>query len=99
MLEVTIFLDEDDRYNNEPLHEYIMKYLLHHHVKGATVFSAIGGYGEKRHLHYPRKLGASDEGPLMILFIDEDEKINSVLPHLKEAVAEGMIVFKKVERA
>jgi PII-like signaling protein len=99
MLEVTVFLDEDDRYNDEPLHQYIMKYLLHHHIMGATVFSAIGGYGVKRHLHYPRKFGAADEGPLMILFIDEEEKINGVLPHLKEVVAEGLVVLKKVERA
>ncbi len=98
MLEVTIFLDEDDRYNDEPLHEYIMKYLLHHHIKGATVFSAIGGFGEKRHLHYPRKLGASDEGPLMILFIDEEERIRLILPHLKEVLGEGLITVKKVER-
>ena len=98
MLEVTIFLDEDDRYNNEPLHEYIMKYLLHHHIKGATVLSAMGGFGEKRHLHYPRKLGASDEGPLMILFIDEEERIRLILPHLKEVLGEGLITVKKVER-
>jgi PII-like signaling protein len=99
MLEVTIFLDEDDRVNDESLYQYIMKYLLHHHVKGASVFAAMGGYGVKRHLHYPRRIGASGEGPIMILFVDEEEKIREVLPHLKEVVAEGLIVLKKVERA
>jgi uncharacterized protein len=97
MLEVTIFLDEDDMHNNESLYQYIMKYLLHHHIKGASVFAAMGGYGAKRHLHYPRKIGAADEGPLMILFIDEDEKVLSVLPHLKEVVSEGLMVMRKVE--
>lgn len=53
----------------------------------------------KRHLHYPREIGASGEGPIMILFIDEEEKIRGLLPHLKEVVAEGLIVLKKVERA
>jgi uncharacterized protein len=99
MLEVTIFLDEDDMVKDESLYQYIMKYLLHHHIKGASVFTAMGGYGIKRHLHYPRKIGAADEGPLMILFIDEEEKIRGVLPHLKEVVSEGLIVLKKVERA
>jgi PII-like signaling protein len=99
MLEVTIFLDEDDMIKDESLYQYIMKYLLHQHIKGASIFSAVGGYGAKRHLHYPRTLGASSEGPMMILFIDEEEKVRNVLPHLKEVVAEGLIVVKKVERA
>ncbi len=99
MLEVTIFLDEDDMFNNESLHQYIMKYLLHHHIMGASMFAAMGGYGTKRHLHNPRKIGAADEGPMMILFIDDEEKVGVVLPHLKEIVAEGLIVLKKVERA
>lgn len=99
MIEVTIFFDENDLYEDRPLHEYIMRYLMHHHIMGASVFTAMGGFGVKRHLHYPRKIGAADEGPIMILFIDEEEKINGVLPHLKEVVAEGLIVLKKVERA
>lgn len=99
MLEVTVFLDEDDMFNNESLPLYIMKYLLHHHILGASMFAAMGGYGAKRHLHNPRKIGAADEGPMMILFIDEEEKVRGVLPHLKEVVAEGLIIMKKVERA
>ena len=98
MLEVSIFLDEDDRYRDKPMYEYILRYLMHHQIAGASVFTAMGGYGAKRHLHFPRKLGFSDEGPLMILFIDEEPKVQSVRPQLKEAVREGLIVVKKVER-
>lgn len=43
MLEVTIFLDEDDMVKDESLYQYIMKYLLHHHITGASVFAAMGG--------------------------------------------------------
>lgn len=99
MLEVTIFLDEDDIYQGKPMHEHIMHHLMHHTIVGATVFAAMGGYGHKRHLHYPKKIGAADEAPLMILFVDEDAKVNAVLPHLKEVVREGLIIVKKAERA
>ena len=98
MLEVTIFLDEDDRHLDKPLFEYVMQYLMHHQVRGASVFAAMGGYGKKKHIHYPRRFGGSDEGPLMILFIDEEEKVTTVLPHLREVVREGLIVVKKVEK-
>ncbi len=98
MLEITIFLDEDDRHDDKPLHEYIMRHLLHHNIKGASLFAATGGFGAKRHLHYPKHFGAADEGPIMIVFIDEEDKVNSILPHLKEVVHEGLIVLKRVEQ-
>ncbi len=97
MTEVMIFLDEDDVYKNEPTHEYIMRYLLHHNIRGASVFEAVMGYGKKHHLHRPRKIGGSDEESIMIIFIDEDEKIRAVLPHLKEILQEGLITLKHVE--
>jgi PII-like signaling protein len=99
MLEVTIFLDEDDIYQGKPLHEHIMHHLMHHQIAGATIFAGMGGYGHKRHLHYPKKIGAADEAPLMIVFIDEESKVHTVLPHLKEVVREGLIIVKKAERA
>ncbi len=98
MIELQIFLDEGDIYNNEPMHEYILRYLMHHDINGATLFAAIEGYGHKHHLHHPGKIGNVDEGPVMILFIDEEEKINPIIPHLKSIVNEGLIVKLKVEK-
>ncbi len=98
MTEVSIFIDEDDMVEGKRLYEYIMQYLIHNHIKGATVFAAMGGYGQKRHLHFPRRIGTADEGPLMIIFIDEQEKVENVLPHLRSVVREGLIVTKRVER-
>jgi PII-like signaling protein len=97
MTEVTIFLDEDDVYRNEPTHEYIMRYLLHHEIRGASMFEAVMGFGKKHHLHHPRKIGGADEESVMIIFIDEQEKVQSVLPHLKEVIREGLITLTKVE--
>ncbi|MCX6174458.1 MAG: DUF190 domain-containing protein [Ignavibacteriales bacterium] len=97
MVEINIFLDEDDRFNDIPLYEYILQYLLHHKINGATIFTAMGGYGTKHHLHFPRKFGGSDEGPLMIMFIDNEEKVKNILPHLKEIIKEGLIIKKNVE--
>lgn len=98
MLEITLFLDEDDRHEGMQMQEYIMRYLMHHGILGATVFAATMGYGHKHHLHRPKGLGTSDEGPIMIVFIDDEAKVRSVLPHLKEIVREGLIVATKVER-
>lgn len=98
MIEVKIFLDEADLHETKPLHEYIMRYLMHHNIIGASVFEAYEGFGRKHHLHHLKELGTVDETPLMILFIDEEEKVNSVLSHLKEIVKEGLIVTSAVLR-
>jgi PII-like signaling protein len=97
MIEVTIFLDEDDVYEGQPMHEYIMHYLLHHRIRGATVFVGVMGFGRKHHLHHPKSLGSLDERPVMILFIDKEENVRPVLGHLQQVVREGLIVTKSVQ--
>jgi PII-like signaling protein len=97
MFEIKFFLDENDLYQDKPKHEYIMRYLMHNSIMGASVFSAIMGYGLKHHLHHPQDLGNVDENPIMIMFIDEEEKVEKVLPHLKEVLNEGLIVKTIVE--
>jgi len=98
MLEIRLFLDEEDMHEGKRLDEYIMRYLMHHGIMGASVFPAVTGYGKKHHLHHTRTIGSADEGPLMILVIDEEEKLRSVLPHLKEVMRDGLVVAQRVER-
>ncbi len=99
MIEVSVFLDEDDVHLDTPLHEYIMRYLLHHHIRGATVFQGMAGFGRKHHLHHPKTLASFDERPLMIVFIDEEHAVQAVLPHIRDVVREGLIVTKRVDKA
>ncbi len=98
MLQIQIFLDEEDLHEGRPLHEQILRYLMHHKIMGATMFKGYKGFGSQHHLHEPQKVAASDALPVMIVFIDEDEKVKAVLPHLKELVAGGLMTGQKVER-
>jgi uncharacterized protein len=98
MIEVKIFFDEDDRYGDQPTYNYLMYYLLHQHIQGATLFSAFMGYGQKHHLHSPTRIGASDERPLMMMFVEERDKALSVLPHIKEVVKKGLIIINEVQQ-
>jgi len=99
MIEVKIFLDEEDTYEHKKLYEYIMRYLMHNNIRGASVFQAFAGFGYKHHLHQPKGIGTTDENPLMIMFIDENEKVKNVLPHIKELIKEGIIIKENVEMA
>ncbi len=98
MIQVSIFIDEDDMFNGERLSDYIMHYLMRNHIDGASAFITLLGYGRKHHLHRPKNIGAADERSIMILFIDTEEKVAAVIPHLHEAVRGGLITSQKVER-
>jgi uncharacterized protein len=97
MVEIKIFLDEGDRHGDTLMYEYIMRYLMHHQIQGACILPVFAGFGSKHHLHLPKSLGSMDEVPLVLLFIDEEEKVNLVLPHLKEIIKKGLIVRTNVE--
>jgi len=97
MLQVQLFLDEEDTFQGHSSSEHILRYLLHHKILGATLFKAHMGFGAHRHLNAPGKLGATDALPVMIMFIDEEEKVQHVLPHLKEVLASGLIVAHRTE--
>jgi uncharacterized protein len=98
MLEVKVFIDTEDLHGTMPLHEAILRYLLHHGIKGATLFRGVMGFGAHHHLNEPRRFAASDATPMMILFVDEDERVRSVIPALREMVAEGLLVAHQVEK-
>ena len=98
MLQVQLFLDEEDSFQDHPSSEHILRYLLHHKIMGATMFRGHMGFGARRHLNAPRRIAASDANPVVILFIDEEEKVHEVLPHLREVLRDGLIVGQKVER-
>ena len=98
MLEVKIFIDTEDLYESSALHESILRYLLHHGIKGATLFRGVMGFGAHHHLHEPRRFAASDAVPMMIVFVDDEEIVRKVLPALKEMIAEGLIIAHTVEK-
>ncbi|MDB5036268.1 MAG: hypothetical protein JWQ98_3509 [Chlorobi bacterium] len=98
MLQVQIFLDEDDTHDGKPMHEYLLRYLMHHDIRGATLFRATMGFGSQHHLHAPERLGALDERPLMITFVDEPFKVRPILPHFRELLTDGIIITHGVER-
>lgn len=98
MIEVNIFIDEDDFYEGIPAHEHIMRWLMHHNIAGATIFHGKMGYGRKMHLHHADTFASTDETPIMIVFIDEKSNVMQVLPHIKEVVKEGLVICKEVEK-
>jgi uncharacterized protein len=96
-LQLTIYLNEADMSGDVPLHEDIVRRLLHLDVAGATVMRGSMGYGRHGRLHRKRLFGVSDDSPVMIVAVDDEARIRSVIPELRAVVLEGLITVQEVE--
>jgi uncharacterized protein len=98
MLQAQIFIDKDEVFGTQPLYEYIVQFLLKHHIAGATAFRGVIGFGEHHQVKRPDTLFSFDEPPMLITFIDDETKVLNVLKALRKQVTSGFIVTSKVER-
>ena len=86
-----IFIDQTDTWQNAPLHEAIVRVLEQNGVAGATVLSGIMGYGIHRRIHRRGLLGVSDDKPLTIAAVDNEDKLRNVLPAVRPMIREGLV--------
>lgn len=93
-----IFCDETDLWENgERLYDAIVRRLHREGILGATVLGGIMGYGVHRRIHKKGLLGISDERPIVVLAIDSEEKLRSVLPAILPMVKEGVVNLVNTE--
>jgi len=88
-----IFLDETDTWGESrvPLYEAIVESLMHAGISGATVHNGIMGFGANRQLHRKRLFGVTDERPVTITVIEQEDKLRAVLPKLQGMIREGLV--------
>jgi PII-like signaling protein len=90
--QVSIYLNEADRSGNRPLHWAILEYLHSANIAGATVLRAYSGFTGRGPLKTGLGGHAPGDLPLVLTFIDSEEHILEVLPHLIEMVGHRLIV-------
>lgn len=92
-----IFIGENDRYEKQPLFEWIVKKARAEGLAGATVLRGLEGYGAHSRLHTAKIVRLSSDLPIVIEIIDSEEKIEAFLPLIDEAIGEGLATIEKVE--
>lgn len=92
-----IFADLTDSWQDDSLHEAIVRVLERNGLAGATVLTGIMGYGRHRLIHGKGLFGMVDAKPVMIVCIDEEEKIMAVLPAIVPMVQEGLITLQDID--
>jgi hypothetical protein len=91
-----IFIGESDRWHGAPLHEAIVARARELGLAGATVLRGITGFGAHSLVHTTKILRLSQDLPIVVEIVDRPERIEALLPHLDEMVAEGLMTLEKV---
>ena len=95
-VQVTIYLNESDKWQNKPLHMAILNYLHAENVFAACTLHAVGGFLGRQRVKTSRLVDAGGKLPVIIIFVDVDENVSRVLPKLKEMAPSHLIVRENV---
>lgn len=88
---VSIYVGEDHQYHGQSLYSAILNFLFYHGISGASVVRGIAGFGADHHLHTARIEVLAADLPMKIEFIESAEKVEEVLPKLRELAGTGLI--------
>ena len=91
-----IFIGESDKYKGMSLYEAIVLKARKLKMAGITVTRGIMGFGAHSHLHSAKLLSLSDDLPIIIEIVDNEERINQLIPFLDEHVKDGLVTLEKV---
>ena len=91
-----IFIGESDKYEKQPLYQWIVKKARESGLAGATVYRGLLGYGAGSRLHTAKFLRLSSDLPIVIEIVDRADRIQAILPVLDQMVAEGLITLETV---
>ncbi len=88
---VSIYVGEDHQYHGHSAYAAILDYLFYRGVSGANVVRGIAGFGADHHLHTTRILRLTENLPIKIEFIETAQKIEELMPKLRELSGTGLI--------
>ncbi len=92
-----IFIGENDKFEGQPLYQWIVRKAREQGLAGATVLRGLEGFGAHSRLHTQKILRLSTDLPIVIEIVDSGEKIEAFLPLIDGAVAEGLATVERVE--
>lgn len=96
-LRLTVYVGEDDQWRHRPLYTEIVHRAHAAGLAGASVFRGVEGYGASSVVHTSRLLSLSQDLPVAVVLVDDEERVRAFLPQLEELVSEGLVVLDEVE--
>ena len=95
-----VFIGESDRcvegaHKGRPLYEALLLFFRERGFAGATVVRGMAGFGASARLHTDRVLRLSTDLPVIIEVVEEEARIQEVLPELDAMIGGGLVTLEK----
>lgn len=95
-----VFLGESDRcrvgpHSGKPLYEAILLTLRERGFAGATVVRGMAGFGASARIHTGKILRLSTDLPVIVEVVEEESRIQEVLPVLDEMIGGGLVTLER----
>ncbi|HEX9885231.1 MAG TPA: DUF190 domain-containing protein [Longimicrobiales bacterium] len=96
-----IFIGESDRCEDGPhkgkaLYMGLLAMLRERGFAGATIVRAVAGFGASAEPHTDRILRLSMDLPIIVEVVEQEDRIQEILPDLDEMIGGGLITLEKV---
>lgn len=96
-LRVTIYIGESDRYRGKALYMALLELLKREGAAGATVVRGLAGFGAHSRIHTATILTLSEDLPLRLEWVDQQEVVERLLPRIRLMVNDGLITLDEVQ--
>jgi CBS domain-containing protein/PII-like signaling protein len=94
---ITIYIGEGDTIQGKALYMALLQFLLREGASGATVTRGIAGFGARSRIHTANIMTLSDDLPLQLVWVDQAEVIDRLLPTVRKMVDGGLILREEVD--
>ncbi len=92
-----IYIGESDRWHHQSLAEALLLMAKREGLAGGTVFKGMAGFGAHSKVHTTSILRLSEDLPVLVEFVDQQERIAHIRPFVAEMVQEGLVTIDPVE--
>jgi len=88
---VRIYVSEGDLFHHQPVDVAILGFLRKEGASGASVFRGVEGFGGSGVIHTSRLVDVRQQLPIVIDWVDTPERVEQLLPRVKEMIQRGLI--------
>ncbi len=91
-----IYIGELDKWGHQPMYQAVVLKAREMGMAGATVLRGPMGFGAHSRLHTAKILRLSEDLPVLIEIVDQEEKIKLFLDALDGILGDGLVTTEKV---